>query len=332
MKRYAVYRTAAAPASRTIGSIALALALVAFLAKRLNLINADVFVLSLIAAGMVALTAIVLALLAFQRIWSNGGPGVPSALFGICFGLLALAPPGLVIGMLVLQSGPDDLSTDRTDPPEMTERLVAANQPFLSWLNVTLGDYVWPAMAQVVDGKASDEATTPTKETDIVSRRYRISPAHLHVASGKALETLDWAIVEELPPDLLDAPTWMQAEGSTRILGLKHDIAVRIRPDTVGALLDVRSRSQTPLRDLTDNANRIRQLFAEIDRVLLETYGDLARLSIEEDGLEEEDLQPELVEDERDTIPLPGFKPYFETEEDLLPEELEGRDLTVTAG
>nr|MEC9421499.1 DUF1499 domain-containing protein [Pseudomonadota bacterium] len=68
MKRYAVYKTASAPASRTTGSVALALAAIAFLAKRFGLIDADVFVLSLIAAATIALAAILLALFGFHRI------------------------------------------------------------------------------------------------------------------------------------------------------------------------------------------------------------------------------------------------------------------------
>jgi uncharacterized protein (DUF1499 family) len=327
MKRYAVYKTTAAPLSRTVGAIGLTLALLAYFAKRFGLIEADVFVLSLIVASVIALGSIGLALIAFRRIWTNGGPGVPSALWGVGFALLALVPPALVLGMLAKYPGDNDLSTDRNDPPELTVGLVALEQPFLTWLNSALEPFVRPTISQISGNDSSALPTTRQLYPDIVSRRYRISPAHLHVVGGKALETLNWKVVEELPPDLLDAPTWLQAEGSTRILGLKHDIALRIRPDSVGALLDVRSRSQTPLKDLSNNADRIRTLFTEIDRVLLETYGDLARLSVEEDSLEEEDLQPEQLEDPRNTIPLPGFKPYFENEEETLTQDSEATDL-----
>jgi uncharacterized protein (DUF1499 family) len=327
MKRYAVYKTTAAPLSRTVGSIGLTLALIAYFAKRFGLIEADVFVLSLTAASIIALASIGLALIAFRRIWTNGGPGIGSALWGVGFGLLALVPPALVLGMLAKYPGDNDLSTDRNDPPELTVRLVTLEQPFLAWLNTALVQFVRPSISEFSGDSPSALPITAQLHPDIVSRRYRISPAHLHVVSGKALETLNWKVVEELPPDLLDAPTWLQAEGSTRILGLKHDIALRIRPDSVGALLDVRSRSQTPLKDLSNNADRIRLVFTEIDRVLLETYGDLARLSVEEDGLEEEDLRPEPLEDPRETIPLPGFKPYFEIEEETLTQDPEATDL-----
>lgn len=323
MKRYAVYKTASAPASRTTGSIAFAIAAIAFLAKRFGLIDADVFVLSLAVAGAVALVALAMAIFAFHRIWSYGGPGVPSALGGAVIGLFALAAPVLVIGMLVANPGLPDISTDRADPPEVKGQTVAEEQPFLDWSHTRLEQEVWPLISQLSQSAALSVLRSETGSADIVPRRYRIAPGQLHVATAKALEDLNWPVVDELPPDLLDAATRLQAEGTTQILGLKFDVALRIRPDPVGALLDVRSRSRTPLRDLSGNAENIRSVFDEIDRVLLETYGDLARLSVEESETAE-DLQIEPLEEQRDVVPLPGFKPYFEDEEQLAP----GDDVT----
>lgn len=326
MKRYAAYRSASAPASRTVGSVALMLAVIAFLAKRFGVIDADVFVLSLIGAAAIALVALMLAIIGLHRIWTYGGGGLPAALSGILLGAAALVAPALVLGMLTIHSGSQDLSTDRQDPPAVVVQSLEAEQPVLAWMNQVLEAHLWPNLKQFSAKDQSRITDRATDNPDIVSRRYRIAPAQLHAAGAKALEELGWTVVDELPPDLLDAPTRLQAEGVTRVLGLKHDVALRIRPDAVGALLDVRSRSRTPLKDLSDNADHIRVVFAEIDQVLLETYGDLARLSVEEGALEEEDLQLEPVEDPRDTIPLPGFKPYFE-EEGTVVEDLELTDL-----
>ncbi|MCV0426680.1 MAG: DUF1499 domain-containing protein [Roseibium sp.] len=329
MKRYAAYKSASAPASRTVGSVALALALLAFLAKRFGFIEADVFVLSLVCAAVIATVSLVLAVVALHRIWSFGGQGLPSALGGVLLGGLALLAPALVLGMLAVHSGSSDLSTDRQDPPAVVIQSIADEQPVLSWINQALEEQSWQKLLGQTKKDQSRITSLELDHPDIVSRRYRIAPAQLHAAGAKAIEVLGWTVVDELPPDLLDAPTRLQAEGSTRVLGLKYDVALRIRPDTVGALLDVRSRSRTPLKDLSDNADHIRVVFTEIDQVLLETYGDLARLSVEETGLEEEEeLQIEPVEDPRNTIPLPGFKPYVEEEgiqeDDLGLSDLEG--------
>jgi len=327
MKRYAIHETASAAASRTVGALGLVLSVIAFLAKRFGLIDADVFVLSLAGAALIALLAVAMALFAFQRIWTLGGPGVPAALNGALLGLVALVPPALFLAMFVSHRGVNDLSTDRADPPEVKRVALAEEQPFLGWLNDTMERRVWPLWSQLSGTEIVAAADENALHPDIVSRRYRIPPGQLHVAGAKAMEDLNWKVVDELPPDLLDAPTRLQAEGETRILGLKYDVTLRVRPDPVGALLDVRSRSRTPLKDLTDNADHIRTVFSEIDKVLLETYGDLARLSVDEGELEDADPQPEPLEEQRDTVPLPGFKPYFEEEDAAPADSLELTDL-----
>jgi len=326
MKRYAVHRTASAPASRTIASVALATTVAAFAAKRFGFIDADVFVLSLLFSACVALLALLAAFVAFQRIWSKGGPGVPAALTGLLFGMAALFPPAVVVGMLITSGGVNDIATNPVDPPELKTQAAVEQQPFLSWTTDLLKERAYPFLSALPQETALQRFEPDRGTADIVPRRYRIAPGQLHVAGAKALENLNWTIVDELPPDLLDAATRLQAEGETHVLGLKFDVALRIRPDTVGALLDVRSRSRTSLRDLSTNAGQIRTVFDEIDRVLLETYGNLARLSVEE-GEEEEELAPIVLEDQREVIPLPGFKPYFENGETTDPDAEDLPDL-----
>ncbi|PVB62960.1 DUF1499 domain-containing protein [Labrenzia sp. 011] len=327
MKRYAAYKSVSAPASRTAGAVGLAVAVTALLAQRFGVINADVFVLSLIAAAAVALVSLGLAISALYRIWSYGGSGIPAALLGALFGGLALVPSAMVVGLLVIRPGTSDLSTDRVDPPDLKVQAVSEEQPFLTWMNAMALEHVWPILSPTAGGGSAAGSGAEPLYPDIVSRRYRIAPAQLHAASAKAVEALNWTVVDELPPDLLDAPTRLQAEGTSGLLGLKHDVTLRIRPDPVGALLDVRARSRTPLRDLSGNPDHIRAVFAGIDQVLLETYGDLSRLSVEEDGLSPEDLEPVPLEEPRESAPLPGFKPYFEEEDAPVADDLGLTDL-----
>ncbi|WP_299811435.1 DUF1499 domain-containing protein [uncultured Roseibium sp.] len=327
MKRYAAYKSASAPVSRTTGAIGLAVAATALLAQRFGVIDADVFVLSLIAAAAVALLSLALAISALYRIWTYGGPGIPAALWGFFFSGLALVPSALVLGLLVIRPGTIDLSTDRVDPPYLKLQAASEEQPFLAWMNAKALEHVWPVLSKGAAAGAGADAGPAVVYPDIVSRRYRIAPAQLHAAGTKAFAALNWKIVDELPPDLLDAPTRLQAEGTSRILGLKHDVTLRIRPDPVGALLDVRARSRTPLTDISGNPDHIRAVFAEIDQVLLETYGDLARLSVEEGTLPQEDLQPEPLEEPRESAPVPGFKPYNEEEDAPVADDLGLTDL-----
>lgn len=326
MKLYPVYNSRAAPASRTLGTIAFALVLVVVIAKRFGLVSPDLFVLSLAAAAFLSLASILCALTAFVRIWTKGGAGVGSAIFGGALGMLALLAPAAVLGMLILKPELTDVSTDPNNPPLLVEFEGTEEQTVLLWAAGVAQESDW------ITSKGSSEAPRSNAELqqqfypDIVPRRYRISPGELHAASKKAAEKLRWQIVDELPPDLLDAPTALWAEETTQILGLKHDVAIRVVPDPVGALLDVRARSKSPLRELTGNAEIIRTVFSEVDLVLLETYGDLERLAVEETDLEE-GVELETYEPDRETIPLPGFKPYYENEEGLSADAFELDDL-----
>ena len=313
MKRFAVHKTSAAPLSRAIGSIGLALAAIALVAKRFGVLDVDTFILSSAAAAVLGAVALLCAIVAFWRIWSLGGPGIGEALGGTVLGIITLVPPIAVIGMVLLTPDLQDISTDLEGPPDLKAMQAVGRQPVASWISNKL-------QSELVQAYAGESAPVDLPGSiqdqlypDIVSRRFRIPPGQLHRAVSKAVDTLGLTVVDELPPDLLDAPTHLQVVGITPVLGLAQDIALRVRPDPVGSLLDVRSRSRSPLRDLTGNADRIRIVFSEIDKVLLETYGDLARLSVEEEF--EEDVPEEPTEPLRDQLPLPGFKPYYESEE-----------------
>ncbi|MCX2723683.1 hypothetical protein [Roseibium salinum] len=191
MKRYAVNRTASAPASRVTGALALALAVIAFLLKRFDLISADVFVLSLIAAAAIALLSAAMAATAFHRIWTYGGPGIPSALAGLVFSGLSLVPPALVLAMLVLRPEAEDLSTDLGNPPELKRQAVAGEQPFLNWLQDAAADRVWPFIAGLSDRSLSAGAGQEQLYPDIVSRRYRIPPPNCMPPQRKPLKSWD---------------------------------------------------------------------------------------------------------------------------------------------
>ncbi len=63
---------------------------------------------------------------------------------------------------------------------------------------------------------------------------------------------------------------------------LKDDVVVRIQPDRVGSLLDVRSASRFGSHDFGTNARRIRGFLESLDQVLLRNYGTTARVDAPE--------------------------------------------------
>lgn len=318
MKRYPLYSSKSARISRRVGAVAVFVSIVAVIAHRFGMIDLPAMVYSVLASAILGVATIGLALFAFARLWAKGGSGGASALLGLFLGILTLAPLALYVSKSALSPGLGDVSTDWIDPPQfVVETSSDLDVP------VTL-----TAILEVPGADGQEE-----RYPDIVPRRYRIPPGQLHAAVMIVVERNDWPIIFELPPDLLDAPTGLQVEARTRILGMKEDMVVRIRPDPVGALLDVRSTSRTGFRGLTDNVVRVRGFFAEIDDVLRETYGRLEQVAVDE----EEALDPEQAgetegsaagnAEEQERIPVPAFKPFFEEAETILPEETAPDDL-----
>ena len=312
MKRYPIYRSTSARVSQRLGAVAVPVGILAVLANRAALIGPSEMVYSVLAGACLGLVAFILALVAFYRLWLRGGVGAPRAVLGAISGLLAVVPLGVFAGQAIFFPGMADVSTDWRDPPELKAVAPAADQ-LPSGLMTTL----FP-----LPGPREQRDLFP----DIVPRRYRIAPGQLHAAVMEVAERNGWDITYELPPDLLDAPTGLQVIARTPILGLKEDMVLRIRPDPVGTLMDVRSASRFRVQGLTGNAERIRQLFSRVDEVLLETYGDLEHITVadgeqlgaEADTVGTADNPPQAGEVER--IPVPAFKPYFEGEDADVPD------------
>lgn len=318
MKRYPVYSSTSARVSQRLGAVAVPVSILAVLAQRIALIGPREMVFSVLAGAGLGIVAIALALVAFGRLWARGGTGATKAALGTLYGIVALVPLGLFVGHAALSPGMDDVSTNWADPPQFK--------------TVSSRDGEEPGAVLKALFRPAETGLQRDLFPDIVPRRYRIAPAQLHAAVLEVSRRNGWIITYELPPDLLDAPTGLQVEARTLLLGLTEDMVVRIRPDPLGALLDVRSVSRFGLEGLTGNVDRIRELFAGIDDVLLETYGNIERVAVTDEDLADPDragsdpAEAAPVEigagtEDTERIPIPAFKPYFEGENSLAPDE-----------
>jgi len=330
MKRYATYRSGLAPVARFFGGLSFAVVLLAVGLHRLGIIAPWVMSVSLVVAAALGLLAIALAVASLIRLWARGGYGYWNAQVAVVLGMGGLAPVCAIVWIWMVAPPLIDVATNPSDPPLVTrdeastfrqandagliERLIATRLP--------------SGAVPSADGQAADAASLQQSlYEDIVPRRYRMSPARLHLAVRQAADQRGWTLKDELPPDLPDTETRAQFLARSPILGIGADISVRIRPDAVGALLDIRSVSHTPIPDYTGNADRIRALFSAIDVVLTDTYGSLDQLAVLEDEFEEEDSTPidsAPAQDTAPAIPLPGFKPYFEGGDAPSADELGG--------
>ena len=94
---------------------------------------------------------------------------------------------------------------------------------------------------------------------DLAPLRVSAAPADAFLRGLRAAETLGWEIVAKD-----GAAGAFYAKDATSIFHFVDDIVVRITPDGLGSLIDVRSKSRDGRGDLGANAARIRALLAEI--------------------------------------------------------------------
>lgn len=280
--------------SRQLGAVSIPTMVVAVLAHRMDLITANTLVVAMAVGSAVALLAILLAGYAIVDLWREGGKGFSNAFMGMIYAAIALIP--LSLAVIGSQQHPpiNDISTDMVTPPALT-------------VGATASERFSP------EHQDMQKAGYP----DIVPRRFRIAPHELHQASLLAVQRLGWELVTSQPPDLADEPSYLLAEVTTPVLAFKDDLAVRIQPDRVGALMDVRSASRVGSQDLGANARHIRDFFEQLDSVLLETYG-VTTPSFEVEGpISDSNPLPEWQGDKNllndaptsELFPVPDLKP-----------------------
>ncbi len=277
--------------------MALLVLVIAALAHRFELIKVISLFSVLGVAFLFALISLVGGALAMWSLWREGGSGWGSVSLALVFGSIALAPGVISVVLAATLPYLSDISTDRVDPPRLERGNIDSD---------VLLHKKW----------AMQQASYP----DIVSRRFRITPMELLAAVLEVVEGAGWKIINEGAEFREDAE--IGADGALRVgaqarsflFGFTDDIVIRIRPDPLGALLDVRSASRVGEHDLGANARRIRLFLSELDMVLLEAYGALEPVS------ENETLAVSSSKDEtvtsgesgaktRSVPPMPRLKP-----------------------
>ncbi|MFN4009500.1 MAG: DUF1499 domain-containing protein [Pannonibacter sp.] len=292
-KRYPVRRSELARAARFIAALGMPTLLAGVLAHRAGVIGAQDLANTLLAAVVLGLTGVAMSCIAITNWWNKGGIGVADAVRGLFYGLIMLAPAGAVLAATAAFPPLTDVSTDLRDPPSFAGKR-AAQGPAAAAVREELQRVAYP---------------------DIVSRRFRISPSDLHAAVLKVIEKERWTVLAELPPDMRDAPTLIEAKTHVPVVAIPSDLTIRVRPDRTGALLDVRARSELPNHDLGLNAWRIRGFYRALDETLTEAYGDIAKLTVtaEEAAATVVEELPLLTGEPQSAgagaVPLPSMKP-----------------------
>lgn len=225
---------------------ALAVVLVSFLSLRLGEKTPMSFF-PLLTGFFLTGIGMLVAIVAFMRIWSRGQRGVTMAVQAFVLGFVMLLPVGYMAFQAIRLPRLSDVSTDIDDPPGFSRSRVAlaaragVNPPDVPAETRKLQRAGYPLVLPIILDVTPEEAFDAARRTAIALR---------------------WQVIEAIPPGGRTGAGRIDALDVTRMLRFTDDITIRIRPRADGTRIDLRSASRLGDHDFGANAARI-SLFAE---------------------------------------------------------------------
>lgn len=221
--------------------------------RLLDRVGADGFELSMLVLGAAVLLAILGIVLAVAGVLASLVRRAPApraeAVAGVGVAAAALAwlggwaLPGLGAAPI------HEVSTDLAAPPAFVA--VKAIRDALPGVNPA--DYV--AELWVRDGRVDVPEAQRRAYPDIQPLVLAgVSPQQAYARVEAAARKLGWEIVAAVPTE-----GRLEATGTTRFLGLQHDVVVRLRVEGGATRVDARSKSREGVIDAGLNARRLRE-------------------------------------------------------------------------
>lgn len=231
--------------SSRLAWFALTVAVLSIIIVRSGLLEMVPSVATFGAALVFAVLSILLGLASFVTIWREGLSGLGRALTGIFLSLALLAYPAYLGARALKQPAIDDISTDTVSPPRFD--VLARLRP--------RGTTDYPARNAELQRKGYP---------DVVPLMADADPKQVYDITLGVVNKHKWLVVDARPPAPRRDGT-IEVVVRTPIMGLRDDVAIRIRPAGEGTRVDMRSASRYGLHDFGTNARRIRALLDEID-------------------------------------------------------------------
>jgi uncharacterized protein (DUF1499 family) len=232
--------------SRRLAVFSLAVAALAIIIERADLLEIVPVLVTFGAALVLAFIAILVAFAAFVALWINGGPGFAQAITAVLIGVALLGYPGYLAYKGYSLPALRDVTTDPIDPPrfEVVARLRPPNSS------------VYPGLATA----ELQKETWP----DIEPLMVAVPPKAAFDSAMAIITKRKWRIVDARAP----APNrdgHIEAIARSPIMGFRDDVVVRIRQTREGTRVDVRSASRYGTADFGANATRVTALIDDID-------------------------------------------------------------------
>jgi hypothetical protein len=226
--------------ARRVGALALPVAVIPVLLHREHVITSDNFLVIEAVALALAALAVLMAFIAFVRLWFTGDQGWARATIAFIFGLLCLAPAAWFGYEALREPSAPDVTTDFANPPA----LVSFVEPH----------FVTP------DQRAATEARFPNAR----SRNYPITAPEMFDTIAGLVDDRGWEVrASRKPATQLDSGELNAIV--TTALGFRHEVAIRVTGAADGTTVAMRSASLTSFPDFGQNGSRVEAFLLDLD-------------------------------------------------------------------
>jgi uncharacterized protein (DUF1499 family) len=236
-----------------VGILALALLVIAGPAYRLRLLPLTP---ALLGAAIGFLFFIVTFVVGFIGLVAGGRQALARSRGAVAvIALSAVITVVAGIGIFRARGAPPihDVTTDLNDPPSFKDavplRLASGA------LNPAEYQRIQSIMGNKIDVPAAQQAAYP----DIQPLLLTLSPARAVQLAQEAAKDMGWDILAVVPSE-----GRVEATDTTRYFGFKDDVVVRVKPESAGSRIDVRSESRVGGGDTGTNARRVRAYLARV--------------------------------------------------------------------
>ncbi|MGX9571798.1 DUF1499 domain-containing protein [Mesorhizobium sp. f-mel] len=234
--------------SRRTGAFSAVLLLTVFVGHRYELVETPAFLWVLGIVALLAAFALLFAGFAFSRLWNFGDRGGRDLTVGTVLALMVLAPFGIAAYWAATSPPLRDISTDFDDPPVLDTSTRTGDMNALS--PPTPGE------------QRLQTGTYPL----VTGRSYNLPFDRVLEAVETVLDRRDWQLTAPFPHAIGQSEVTISALAKSFILSLPADVAIRVTDDGDTVIVDMRSASRYGRYDLGDNAARIVDFLAELDR------------------------------------------------------------------
>jgi uncharacterized protein (DUF1499 family) len=276
--------------ARRSAFFALAATILSILIVRSGILEIEPALATFGGALVFAVIAIVLALGAFIVIWKDGLRGL-----GHCFGALAISL-GLLgypayLGVRAYQLPMiNDITTDALDPPRFD--VLARLRP--------RGTIEY---AGLYAAEQQRKAYPDVEPLDVNANAKQAYDAALAI-----IQKRKWRVVVDRPP-LPRRDGIIEAVARTPIMGFRDDVALRIRAQSDGTRIDMRSASRFGRHDFGANASRIKSLLEDIDDRLTDESEKAERAAQRAEQAKQRAAQQKAAAKEKDKDKKPPRRP-----------------------